>query len=51
VIAKMNLDQNEIEDDIVKFPTIMLYSKENKKGIEFPQKSKLTLAGFKEFLL
>ena len=51
VVAKMNLDQNEIEQEVLKFPTIMLYSKENKKGIDYSAKSGLTEAAFKKFLL
>jgi len=35
VIAKINMDANELEETVVKFPVIRLYTKENKAGIEF----------------
>lgn len=39
VIAKINMDANELEETVVKFPVIRLYSKENKDGIEFTDKN------------
>lgn len=52
VIAKINMDANELEETVVKFPVIRLYTKENKAGIEFEITEKNQgLDRFKAFLI